>query len=121
MSEKVKVSKEVANAFENLKKGWTLTDIFNTVTADHTTNGENIKVLVEWNADNCDEGHSLMKLLTGDYEVEPTPEERFAELYNKVFNKWKESGSNNDRAYLNGMKATVKMLELNIEGVDLDV
>ena len=81
MTEKVKVSREVAEAIESLKEGFTLTEIFNMVTADFKVALEHVQLLCNWNGENGDEGKSLMKLLVGNYEVEQTPEEQLVEEY----------------------------------------
>ncbi|TQR21820.1 hypothetical protein [Psychrobacillus vulpis] len=72
MTEKVKVPQEVAQAFKDLEVSWNLTEIFKSVTADFTVGDNRIKTLVQWNQEiDFDEGASLMKLLLGQYEVEP--------------------------------------------------
>lgn len=123
MSEKVKVSKEVAEALDKLialARERNTDDPLQWILEAHR-----LERAGDWDGDLEPIKHlSLSKIAhayINDYEVERTPEEAFSELYDEAFNVWMKSGSNIDRAHLDGMKETIKVLKLKIEGVDLDV
>lgn len=110
--EKVKVTKEVAQAIEALRKEQRSDENILRVLADPNNGwaGEKSKVL------NTTPFDLVAKALYIGYEIKKTPEEELAESYR--FNYLIEGQDDENRAFANGIRYAVNTLGISIKGVN---
>lgn len=128
MSEKMKVSKEVAEAIESIKfggKGSELESRFAMLI--HQLNSGGIITPINLCCLNDISYKTLSIAYWEDCEVEKTPEENLAQQYNYALNEWggerrsplniSEKGVYKD-GYIEGIRDALAILEIKIQGVN---
>lgn len=112
--EKVKVSREVANAIEYLLKSASYMDDKGRILSSHSSSNFNWRYDTPANGLN---GVSVMKLaeiLVNGYEVEETPEEKLVREYQEGL----QIGAGH-RTHANAIKFTLDTLGIEIEGINV--
>ncbi|MFJ3386298.1 hypothetical protein [Lysinibacillus sp. NPDC086135] len=118
MAEKVKVSREVVEAYQELldkHEGNSLAVVYewSEKLLPHKT--DSVLKNIDWD--------TLLDLITGNYEViEVTPEEEIAEFYHEAQQNFKLKKSKSNSAFnegvCDGIITTLNLLNIKIEGVN---
>lgn len=118
-AKKVKVSKEVAEAIEDVRSvNYTDFQIIRDIVEDEgkTAYGTKMPVLIKFAKYSTENQQTLILALANGYEVEKSPEEELASIYK--YYKF-EAYTTDMTAYADGIARAVSTLGLKIEGVNV--
>lgn len=119
---KVKVSKEVAEAIEDVRSvNYTDFQIIQDIVEDEdkTAYGTKMPVLIKFAKYSTENQQTLFLALANGYEVEKTPEEMVAEHYRSRQRMYDKFGNDEDYGAMEGIEFVAKAYGLKIEGVNV--
>lgn len=119
---KVKVSKEVAEAIEDVRSvNYTDFQIIQDIIEDEgkTAYGTKMPVLIKFAKYSTENQQTLFLALANGYEVEKTPEEMVAEQYRSRQRMYDKFGNDEDYGAMEGIEFVAKAYGLKIEGVNV--
>lgn len=119
-SAKVKVSKEVAEAIEDVRSvGYTDFQIIQDTVEDEgkTAYGTKMPALIKFAKYSSENQQTLFLALANEYEVEKTPEEMVAEQYRNRQRMYDKFGNDEDYGAMEGIEFVAKAYGLKNEGV----
>lgn len=118
---KVKVSKEVAEAIEDVRSvNYTDFQIIQDIVEDEgkTAYGTKMPVLIKFAKYSTENQQTLFLALANGYEVEKTPEEMVAEQYRSRQRMYDKFGNDEDYGAMEGIEFVAEAYGLKIEGVN---